>query len=160
MGLGASIKRTIHSVTPTSMRNTGGIFITHLPTGAGTLTADAVVPAAAGTFAYGAVKAVISATANTTECWVEGIVVSTPSAGLLDYYVAVTTATAIATGTAALPIIAAEVGGYIGLVTDYKYWPLGQRVFIPANVQLGVALATAGTGAKTLEVQLVISRNK
>lgn len=156
MGLPAEVKRLFRSILPQVNRGGAGIFVTCLPTGAGLLGAAAkTLTGKATALNYGAVVTVISATANTTECWVEGIVMANPQTADKEYYVAVTTATAI---TAAAQI-AAEVPYHASLVTDVKYIPLGQRVLIPANVALG--LATCGeVGGKTIDVWVVISRNK
>ena len=161
MSLASFVKRTIWSVTPLVTRPNGGVFLTHLPTGAGTKTAAAKALTAHATAAnqYGGVAAVITATANTTECWVEGVVIANPSAAKKQYHVLVTTATAIVTGAAGLPNVFAEVVTEPGLTTDCHYVAVPQRVYIPAGVAINLALACS-TAAATCDAYLVISRNK
>jgi len=161
MGLVSFVKRTIWSVTPLVTRANGGLFLTHLPTGAGTLTGGAKTLTAHATAAnkYGGVAAVITATANTTECWVEGIVASNPSVAKKEYHILVTTATAIATGTAGLPNVLAEVPYVPGLTTDCHDLRLGQRVYIPAGKAINLALSSSTAGG-TIDCYLVISRGK
>lgn len=151
------IKRALAVLTPLYNRATGGTFTTMLPTGAGIVQAAPLVLTAHATAAwkYGGVGAVIAATANTTECWIEGIQVSGATAVAGQYFVAITTATAI---TAAAQILV-EVPTDLALVTDVNNIPIGQRVRIPPNVAIGVALAGA-VAAKKAAVHVVISRQK
>lgn len=157
MGLIAAVKRSFWSIVPLVNRGGAGVFVTCLPTGAGLLGAGAITLTGKATaLNYGAVVTAISAIANTTECWIEAIVLANPQVAKKDYYVAVTTAVAI---TAAAQIAAEVSWNRPGLVTDAVVLPLGQRVFIPANVAIGLALAES-SGGKTCDAWVVISRNK
>lgn len=151
------IKRALNSIVPTLTRGNGGTFITTIPTGAGIVKAagKTLTAGTAATWGWGAVVALIAATANTTECWVEGVVLSNATSAAKQYLVAITTATAI---TAAAQILAA-VPGDLALVTSENEVPLGQRIRIPPNVAIGCALAASVKG-KAADVSLVISRQK
>lgn len=156
MGLIAAVKRNFRSIVPQVNRGGGDIFVTCLPTGAGLLGAAAkTLTGKATALNYGAVAAMIAATANTAPGWVEGVVFANPLVANKDYYVAITTATAIAASAQ----IAAEVPYHANIVTDVVTVPLGQRVYIPPNVAINCALAES-SGGKTCDVWLVISRNK
>ena len=157
MGLAAMIKRILISVTGMSTRAGGGTFITFVPTGAGLLGAASLTLTTntATAWAYGAIGALIAATANTTEGWIEGLVISVPSTATKEWCVAITSATAI---TAAAQI-EAEVPMYIGIATDEIYVKLSPPVHIPANTVINAAAAGAVKN-KTLNVYAVISRSK
>lgn len=151
------IKRILNTITPLVNRAGGGTFTTMVPTGAGILQAAplTLTAGAVATWGYGAVAAAIAATANTTESWIEGVMVSNATSAGKQYFVAITTATAI---VAAAQILA-EVPADLALVTSMNLIPLGQRIRIPPNVAIGCALAASVKGKKA-DVQLVISRQK
>lgn len=153
----AFIKRILQTITPLYNRAAGGAFTTLLPTGAGIVQAAAkkLTAGTAATWGYGAVVTAISAAANIAECWIEGITLSNVTSAGKQYFVAITTATAI---TAAAQILA-EVPGDIALTTQMMVIPLSQRIRIPPNVAIGMALAASAKGIAA-DVQLVISRQK
>ena len=159
MGLGKQpgvFKRLFESILPVRNRGNAGVFVTCAPHGAGLLGAAAkTLTAKATALNYGAVGAVLAATANTAPGWVEGVIFANPQVANKDYYVAVTTATAV---TAAAQIMA-EVPYHANLVTDVAYVPLQQPVYVPPNKALNCALAES-SGGKTCDVWVVISRNK
>lgn len=151
------IKRMFNTIVPLFTRAQGGTFVTMVPTGAGIVQAAPLKLTAgtAATWGYGAVATAISATANTTECWIEGVMISNATSAAKQYFVAITTATAI---TAAAQILG-EVPGDLALTTSMNLVALGQRIRIPPNVAIGLALAASVKG-KSADVQLVISRQK
>jgi hypothetical protein len=151
------IKRALLSVVPTALRAVGGTFVTMVPTGAGIVQAAPLTLTAHATAAwkYGGVGAMIAATANTTECWIEGVVVSNATAVNQQYFIAITTATGI---TAAAQVLA-EVPADLPATTDQNVIPLGQRIRIPPNVPINCALACSSAG-KSADVQLIVSRQK
>ena len=157
MGLAQHIHRIVNSVIPVSQRSSGGVYYTFLPTGAGLLGAKPVtLTAHTGTaYKYGAVATVISATANTTECWIEGVVLSAPNAAKLNWMIAVTTATAI---TAASQI-AAELPAYLAATAEQLPLILPAPVYIPANKAIGLAAGSSSAG-KTVNAYVIISRNR
>ncbi len=156
----AFIKRMLSSITPWLTRANGGTFVTFIPHGAGLASiAPTQLQAATGvgsTWAFGAVVTAISATANTTECWIEGIILSAATTAALQYQVAITTATAIT----AVGQVLAEVPGDLALTTSRNVIPLNQRIYVPAGKQIGMAIATATTAGKKASAQLIISRQK
>lgn len=162
MGLSSLVKRIFLNTVPVANRAAGGVFITHLPTGAGTKTAAAQVMTAGGANAFGAVAAILAATANLTECWAEGFILSAATVAKLSWHVCVTTATAIATGTAALPNVFASVpvlDGFAGATANSLWAPLPAHIYIPAGKAINIACASS-SGGKKISAWLVISRNR
>lgn len=151
------MKRMLSTITPLFTRVNGGTFTTLVPTGAGILKAAplGLTAGTAATWGYGAVATALAATANLTECWIEGIVLSGCTSAAKQYYVAITTATAI---TAAAQILA-EVPGDLAATTDVNVIPLGQRIRIPPGVAIGLALACSVKG-KVASVAVILSRQK
>lgn len=153
----AFIKRMLKTITPVWTRAQGGVFVTHLPIGAGVLKAAplGLTAGTAATWGYGAVAVALAATANPTESWIEGIVLSGCTSAAKQYSVAITTATAIT----AVAQVLAEVPGDLAATTDVNVIVPPQRVRIPPGVAIGLALAASAKGKKA-NVHLIISRQK
>lgn len=156
-GLAGIVKRMLLSIIPVALRTNGGVYLTALPHGAGALGAAAqqLTADTAVTYKYGAVAAVMSATANTVEGWAEGVVLSQATTAAKEWWVAVTQSTAI---TAAAQVLG-EVGAFLALTTSCIYLPFPQRVYLAPNAAIGLAIASSVANKKA-SAWLVVSRNK
>lgn len=156
-------KRLFKGIIPTARRAAEGTYTTFVVHGVGLLgAASKKLVGATGTpvwNGYGAVAALLAATGNLTDAWVEALVVHTPSSAKVDFLVALTSAAAI---TAAAQI-EAEVPVHVGAVTDELVIPVKPPAFFPAGTLIGAALQSAiagGTAGKSLNVWAVISRRR
>ncbi len=151
------VSRMLNNITPLFTRATGGTFITFLPNGAGLLGAAGKQCQAHATAAwkYGAVQALLAATANVDEAWVEEVVVGAATAAAKEYFVALTSNTAL--GAAAN--IEAEVPVSLVATSTVVRVPLRPPVHFNRLTAINVGIA-CGTAAKKASVYAVISRRK
>lgn len=151
MGLKATLETVAKSITPIGRRQGRGAFIQCAPNGASKQLPGHATPAINK---WGNLTELLSATANTTECWIEGIVVSQATAAA-EFFVGLS----IEPGAAA-PTVAefqAVLAGYQGAAPlTSSYLPVRPPVHIPANTHIAAALA----GTKKVDCWVIISRNK
>jgi len=162
MSLGVFVKRIVRSVTPTATRANGGVYYETLPRGGAITGAAAKTLTAHATAAYkfGARAVVLAATANTADCWAEGVVISNNNTAKQVYIVAVSTGTgAITAGNQVFGEVLAYLNTATGTARESQYLPFPEPVYIPANVAISLAAACSSAG-KTVDAHLVVTRNK
>lgn len=156
-GLMQMIGKLLNSISPPAIRAAGGVYVTFAPHGVGLLGAASkqVTGHATAAWKYGTPGALLAATANLTEGWIEELVISQATTAGKEWCLALTSAAAI---TAAAQI-EAEVPVLIPASTDQIRIKLDPPVHFNAGTAINVALAGA-VAAKKVNVYAVISRNK
>lgn len=156
-GLMQQIGMLLNSIRPPTIRSGGGTYITFAPHGAGLLGAASkqITGHATAAWKYGTPGALLAATGNLTEAWVEELVVSNATTAAKEWCVALTSATAI---TAANQIEAEIPITQLGTADQIRI-----KLDPPVHFNAGTLIAAAVAGAvaaKKVNVWAVISRAK
>lgn len=154
MSLSSFVQRIARTIVPAAARYNGvalegGHWTDHSP------IATSVTLTAGAAWVFGAKATLLAAAA--TDLWVEGLVVSQPSAANQEYHVAITMEAGVAVPAAAQ--IEAIVPILMGAATIAEFVKVDPPVYIPAGQRIAAALAEQ-TGAKTLNVWAIHSANK
>lgn len=154
MSLSAFVKRLVSNVVPTQSRASGGPYITCAPANAAFKQLQA--HATKGISAWGNMVELLSATANTTDCWVEAVMINQATAAM-ELNVAITMETGTGAPTAAQ--IEAIVPAYVDTgAAGQVIVPVKPPVYIPAGNRIAAALA--GTATKKVDCAVIISRRR
>lgn len=151
MSFVSTIERLIRTVTPLRRRGLGGPFIQVIPNGAAQQLPLHMTP---GIAAWGALTQLLSATANTTDCWLETLVVSQATGAATEYNIGLTMEAGIAAPTVAQ--LEGCFGGFMGLTLDQHFHKIDPPIYIRQGQRIAAALA----GTKKVDVWVIISRNK
>lgn len=152
MSYTSMIKRILLGSTPTAGRGTAGPYITCAPINAA--LKQLVDHATAGISKWGNMIELLAATANTSECWIEALVVELATAAGL-FNIGLTMATGAGIFVAANSEVVVPAYGLAAAPTIYKLSP---TPYIPAGQR--IAAAAAGVAAKKVSVGVILSRRK
>ncbi len=107
---------------------------------------------------YGNLVELLSNAANTTDCWVEGLVLQNPDTKNINYFVAISREAAGAPPV----VIEAEIphkSEATVATDDHEVYALRERIYFPAGTGIRAACAEA-TGGKAIDVYALISRGR
>jgi hypothetical protein len=154
-GLAAIIKRVHNNIVPTRNRVGGGTFVTCAPANAA--FKQLAAHATATLTKFGGMIELLAATANTTDAWIEGLMV-TESTTAQEANIAITREAGTGAPTAAQ--IEAQIPVYVdaAAVGGGQFVPVTPSIYIPAGSRIAAALA--GTTTKKLSVVACISRRR
>ncbi len=150
--------RWIHRLFVNILPKNWAITVSFVPHGAGLLGAAAKTLLGGAANTYGNLAELLSDANNTSDCWVEALVLANPTDKTLSYFVALSREAAAAPPT----VIEAEVPHYSETTIqadDHEVYRLPQRIYFPSGTGIRAAAACSG-GAKSIDVWAIISRGR